>query len=186
MIWDLLSPGKKANQELEASWDHLADVDAALAYQAICRLIAHPKETVAFLGSKLKPAAVDFKRIDRYIRELDDNNFDVRKTAREELGKMEEAPEPKLRQVLAGKPSLEMRRRVEELLKEIARNKLEPSAQQLRPVRAAEVLEHIGTPEAKEIVDRLAQGAPGLRLTEEAKGSLERMKKKEIKSLEGH
>jgi outer membrane protein assembly factor BamB len=182
LIWDLLSPGKKANQELEGSWDHLADVDAALAYQAICKLIAHTNETVAFLGSKLKPAAVDFQRIDRYIRELDDNNFDVRKTAREELGKMEEAPEPKLRQVLAGKPSLEMRRRVEELLKEIARNKLEPSAQQLQPVRAVEVLEHIGTPEAKEIVDRLAQGAPGLRLTEEAKSSLERLKKKESES----
>jgi hypothetical protein len=182
LIWDLLSPGKKASEELETSWDHLANADAALAYQAVCELIAHPKEALALLGSKLKPAIVDFQRIDRYIRELDDNNFEVRKTAREELSKMEEAPEPKLRQVLTGKPSLEMRRRVEELLKEITRNKLEPSAQQLQPIRAIEVLEHIATSEAKEIVDRLAQGGPGLRLTEEAKGSLERMKKKAIKS----
>jgi hypothetical protein len=185
LIWDLLSSGKKASEELETSWDHLANSDAVLAYQAVCKLIAHPKEAVAILGSKLKPATVDFQRIDRYIRELDDNNFDVRKTAREELSKMEEAPEPKLRQALTGKPSLEMRRRVEELLKEIAHNKLEPSAQQLQPIRALEVLEHIATPEAKEIIDRLAQGGPGLRLTEEAKGSLERMKKKAIKAPQG-
>ena len=54
MIWDLLSPGKKAGQpspatdekQLEATWDHLADADAGRAYQAVCTLIAHPKETV--------------------------------------------------------------------------------------------------------------------------------------------
>jgi HEAT repeat protein len=141
-------------------------------------LIAQPKETVQFLDTRLKPVVVDFQQIDRFIRNLDDNSFDVRKTATEELGKMEEAPEPKLRQILAGKASLEIRRRVEDLLKEIDRNKREPSPQQLQLPRAVEVLEHIGTPEAKVILERLTQGTPGLRLTEDAKASLERMTKK--------
>jgi len=185
LMWDLLSPGKKASEsptsnskELEAAWDRLADSDAGRAYQAACILIAHPKETVRLLEIKLKPVVVDFQQIDKFIRDLDDNNFDRRKTATDELGKMEEAPEPKLRQILAGKPSLEIRRRVEDLLKEIDRNKREPSPQQLQLLRAVEVLEHIGTPEAKDILARLAQGTPGLRLTHDAKGSLERMTKK--------
>ncbi len=185
LIWDLLSPGKKAtesptsnSQELETLWNRLADSDASRAYQAVCTLIAHPKETVQFLDTRLKPVVVDFQQIDRFIRNLDDNSFDVRKTATEELGKMEEAPEPKLRQILAGKASLEIRRRVEDLLKEIDRNKREPSPQQLQALRAVEVLEHIGTSEAKAILERLAQGTPGLRLTHHAQASLERFTKK--------
>ena len=121
--------------------------------------------------------SVDFQQIDRYIRELDDNSFEVRKTATEELSKMEDVPEEKLRKVLAAKPSLEIRRRIDEILQEIERNKLEPSGRQLQPVRATEVLEHIGTPEAKDILARLIQGTPGLRLTEEAKSSLDRLGK---------
>jgi WD40 repeat protein len=192
LIWDLVRPGKKSGssaleeKELQAAWDRLADADAAKAYQAVCTLIAHPKETVQYVGAHLKPITVDFQQIDRYIRELDDNSFEARKTATEELTKMEEVPEVKLRNVLAGKPSLEIRRRVEEILKEIERGKLEPSGRHLQPVRAVEVLEHIGTPEARSILSQLTQGTPGLRLTEEAKGSLERMKKKESMSSEGH
>jgi hypothetical protein len=194
IIWDLLTPGKKAGQPsaaidekvLEATLDHLADSDAGKAYQAVCTLIAHPKETVQFLDTRLKPVSVDFQQIDRYIRDLDDNSFEARKTATEELTKMEEVPEARLRTVLAGKPSLEIRRRVEEILKEIERGKLEPSGRHLQPVRAVEVLEYIGTTEARSILSQLTQGTPGLRLTEEAKGSLERIKKKETKSSEGH
>lgn len=193
LIWDLLSSGKKAGQSttatdgkvLETTWDHLADPDAAKAYQAVCTLIAHPKETVQFLETKLKPVVVDFQQIDRYIRDLDDNNFDVRKTATEELGKMEDVPEAKLRQAIANKPSLEIRRRVDEILKEIERGKLEPSGKHLQPVRAVEVLEHIGTPEADAILSRLTNGTPGLRLTEEAKVSVERIKKKRTKASAG-
>ena len=170
---------------METLWKRLADSDASRAYQAACTLIAHPKETVRFLDTRLKPVVVDFQQIDKFIHDLDDNSFDRRKTATDELGKMEEAPEPKLRQILAGKASLEIRRRVEDLLKEIDRNKREPSPQQLQPLRAVEVLEHIGTPEANDILARLAQGTPGLRLTEDAKASLERLKKKPIKASEG-
>jgi WD40 repeat protein len=190
LIWDLVSPGKKLGpstleeKELQAIWGGLADADAGKAYQAICTLITHPKETVQYLKAHLKPVKVDFQQIDRYIRDLDDNSFEARKTATDELTKMEEVPEAKLRTVLAGKPSLEIRRRVEEILKEIERGKLEPSGRHLQPVRAVEVLEHIGTPEARSILSQLTQGTPGLRLTEEAKGSLERLKKKEIKTLE--
>jgi hypothetical protein len=38
-----------------------------------------------------------------------------------------------------------------------------------------EVLEHIGTPEAREVLKALAKDAPDARLTREAKAALERL-----------
>jgi hypothetical protein len=61
-----------------------------------------------------------------------------------------------LRNVLEGKPSLELKSRVEKLLE-----KLEslPPADQLRLLRAVEVLEYIGTAEARQLLESLGQGA---------------------------
>ena len=44
-------------------------------------------------------------------------------------------------------------------------------------LRALEVLERIGTPEARQILLSLAKGAPEAALTQEAKASLERLGK---------
>jgi hypothetical protein len=42
-------------------------------------------------------------------------------------------------------------------------------------LRALEVLEHIATPEAQQVLKTLATGAPEARLTQEAKASLARL-----------
>jgi hypothetical protein len=42
-------------------------------------------------------------------------------------------------------------------------------------LRAIEVLEHIGTPEARQVLDTLARGAAVARVTQEAKASLKRL-----------
>jgi hypothetical protein len=41
-------------------------------------------------------------------------------------------------------------------------------------VRAIELLECLGTPEARALLERLAAGASGARLTQEAKAALDR------------
>ena len=48
----------------------------------------------------------------------------------------------------------------------------------LRSLRAIEVLEHIATPEARQLLARLADGAPGAWQTREAKAALERLERK--------
>jgi hypothetical protein len=63
---------------------------------------------------------------------------------------------------------------LEELL---AKPKVLRSGEELRGVRAVEALEHIGTAEAREVLQTLADGAPA-RLTREAKASLERLAKR--------
>jgi hypothetical protein len=47
-----------------------------------------------------------------------------------------------------------------------------------REVRAVEVLERIGTPEAIEVLRKLAGGVPDAVLTHESKAAIERLKKR--------
>ena len=84
------------------------------------------------------------------------------------------AAKPALRKVLAGNPSLELRRRVEPIVKKLDSWQASSPAMQ-REWRAVEVLELLGTPEARKLLQKLAQGLPDARLTQEAKASLERL-----------
>ena len=107
------------------------------------------------------------------IADLDDERFAVREKATTELEKLGKEIEPALHKALQGKPSLEVRRRIDRLLEKL--ESAAPSPEQLRLLRALEVLEHIGTPEARELLRTLAKGASGARLTQEAKASLDRL-----------
>ena len=85
---------------------------------------------------------------------------------------MGEQIEPALRRVLEGKPSLEVRGRVQAILDALGGV---PPAGTLRTLRAIRALERVGTPEARRILRTLADGAAGARETREAKAALERL-----------
>lgn len=53
------------------------------------------------------------------------------------------------------------------------------SPDSIRTLRAVEVLEYIGSPEGKKVLQTLAAGAEGARVTREAKASLDRLNKRE-------
>jgi hypothetical protein len=96
----------------------------------------------------------------------------VRQKAAEELERLGEAVQPALEQERE-RPgaSAELRRQTDSLLEALRT----PSGNRFRELRALEVLEHIGTPEAKRSLQKLAQGAAESRLTQEAKVALRRM-----------
>jgi hypothetical protein len=85
---------------------------------------------------------------------------------------------PALRAALQGKPSLELRRRAQQLLDELDTATL--SGERLRGVRAVAVLEHIGSAEARKLLDTLASGAPEALRTQEAKAALARLRSKRV------
>jgi hypothetical protein len=78
-----------------------------------------------------------------------------------------------LRDALKNKPPLEVASRIEKLLERIERGILPP--EQLRAHRAVRVLEQLGTPEAKQVLETLTKGAPEGWLTREAKQALKRL-----------
>jgi hypothetical protein len=168
-------PARVAPQQAQALWEELASSDARKAYQAMCALIQAPCQAVPVLREKLKAVPpVDRKHIDSLLKDLESKSFNVRQKAMQSLEKLHDLAEPALREILAGKPSLEMRQRVEQLLKKVE----VLSGESLRGVRAVETLEYIGTPEARQVLEALAAGAPEARLTREASESLQRLKKR--------
>jgi hypothetical protein len=162
-------------KNLEDLWDDLGRLDAAKGYQATWLLTDVPEQAIALFKPRLRPAAA--VPIDRWIAELDDKVFAVRQKATADLASHVEQAEPALRRALTRYPSLEATRRIERLLKQFSTGDIVPSTDLVRTVRAIEVLERIGTAEARAILANLARGAPDAWVTREARGSLERLAK---------
>ena len=185
LIWDVAGvtarQGKLRAQvdasEVAAAWKDLASADAKVAYRSIRLLIEAPERSVPLLRERLRPApAPDAKRIEQLLRGLDSNRFTERENASKELERLADVAAPALRKLLAGNPSLEVRRRAEELLA-MAEGPVSRS-QLLRALRSVEALEHIGTADAQALLKDLAKGAAEARLTQEAKASLDRLAKR--------
>jgi RNA polymerase sigma factor (sigma-70 family) len=177
LIWDL-TPGlrrlkafeSRDSRDLPQLWSDLADKDAAKAHAAIWAIIAAQDKAMRLLKDRLKPIeTVDPRRIRRLVADLDSGEFAVRDAATKELEQIGEQADPLLRETLEKKPTLEVRRRIEGLL---ARPRFVLAGESLRGVRAIQVLEHLGTTEARTLLRNLANGAAGARLTEEARQAL--------------
>ena len=160
-------------QDLERCWGELASTDGAAAYRAMGQLAVAPREAVPFLDERLRPVAgAPRRRIARLIGDLGSEHYAVRDKAQRELERLHDLAEEELNRALAAGPTLELRRRIDGLL---AKLDLLNSPEQLRALRAMEVLENIGTSEAQRVLRRLAGGAPAARQTREARASLERL-----------
>lgn len=181
LVWQLPSSMGQPTRRLERGairrlWDDLSSDDAARAYQAILNLAQSPGEVVSFLDQHLQSVAVpDQKRIVQLIKDLDDGRYAVRSKAEAELEKLGELAETNLKMALADKPSLEARQRIEYLLSRLRGPISTPRL--LQSIRAVEVLERIGSPEARRLLEQLAQGAPAARLTQDAGAALTRLRK---------
>jgi WD40 repeat protein len=159
-------------EECKSLWTDLAGADAAKAYKAIRAFSAAPAQTASFLGERLRPArSAKKEEVDRLIAELDSDDFQVREKAASELEELGGTVGPALRQVIAGRPSAEVRARVNRLLEKLAT----PAPELLRNLRALEALEAVGGAEARQVVERIAKGAAEARLTRDAKAALARL-----------
>jgi len=179
-VWDVTRFTKRHRKiltpqatDLESSWKELAD-DAAAGYRAIGRMVSSPDSALSLLRKYLRPAvALDAKQVARLVRDLDSDRFQAREQATKEFEELGEIAIPALQKALVDNPPLEVKRRLAELMDKL--NTSNPSGQTVRQIRAVEVLETIGSPEACELLKTLAGGAPPARLTQEAAAALRRL-----------
>jgi hypothetical protein len=174
-VWDLRRqvrplPGDNAN----ALWTNLTGADAGLALRAVETLAANPAKAVPLLRDKLH-AVPDFRaHLTDLVRQLGDDEFEVRERASKQLGDIGPDAGPALRHALANNMSQEVRQRAAELLKRI------PASAAVRPTpteaRAVEVLERANTPEAREVLAALAAREQDSPLKREAAAALARLR----------
>ncbi len=174
LIWSAvpsISPATTA--DLSRLWEDLAGSDAVLAYAAHWRLAQAGDSTLQFLRKQLQPEkAASAEETRSLLADLDSGEFRRREAAAARLRELGSRAAGAMRAALKSGPTLETRRRIEEVLKALDEP---PTGQTLRVVRAVAVLERIGTAEARALLKELAGGDSEARMTREAKGSLERL-----------
>jgi WD40 repeat protein len=186
LVWDVKHltraarpPAKDLSpKQLDALWADLAAAQGRKAHAAVSSLIGAEAKAVAFLKVRLRPVPEpDSKAVLRLVAQLDAEEFAVREAARKELEKFGAVIDPILRKALEGKPSPEARGRIRALL-DTPRQVIQ-SPEELRIARAIQVLEAVGTPEAREPLASLAKGAPAALSTQWAKAALARLDRRQ-------
>jgi WD40 repeat protein len=185
-IWDVpgmdhpsrTRTGMLSAEKAREMWDLLSSDDGPKAFQTVLALAASPKEAVEVARKQLKEqTGVTEKEIAKMIEELDSEEFDVREKATQKLIGLGKAAEEAVRKALANQPTAEAKARLEQILKK-STGGAAYNPELAHAIRAVEVLERIGTPEAQAVLEEAAKGPQSARLTTEAQAALERLHKK--------
>jgi hypothetical protein len=176
LVWDVTRwrPGGKVTdgKALAGLWEDLGMDDPKVIYAAVCRGVAGGDAAVARLKRDLAPApAVDAENVAGLVRQLDSDEFAQREKATEALAGLGPPAEAALRAALGKARSADVRRRLGRVLREY-------EAEQRRLGHAVELLEMIGTKEARRLLVDLSKGVSGSRLTQAAQAALERLEKR--------
>jgi WD40 repeat protein len=178
LLWKLPKddelPATLSQEEAAAFWQALAGDDAARANRALTGLAAAPAQALPLIKERFptewkKPRA---EQVARWIVELDDDSFKVRERAERALADAGADIVAELRKALANNPTVEAKKRLDGLI-----NRLNGGGgpERLRSLRAIEVLERIGTAQAKELLRELSRKSLPADLDDEIRASLRRL-----------
>jgi hypothetical protein len=178
LVWDLAGLIAERTPVHEAPgpdlWRQLSDENSGKAFEAQRWLLQRSADPVTVLRGHVAPVApAESALLARLIKGLDHDRYDIRERSRAQLEKLGDRAMGAIMQALQKPASLEAAR----LLHQI-QNKL---ASDWPPVdltggRAIEVLEHLATPDARQLLEELASGMPEARITQQAKRALARMR----------
>jgi WD40 repeat protein len=182
LVWDVAAafegPRPAAGltpSDLDRLWSDLAGLDGPRAYRAVWALAAAPRQSVPAARARLSALlGVESGRVAQLIAQLDDNSFAVRERATKALEDLLPWAEPALRRTLARPPSLEVQRRIEQILA-TATDRLPARQQRLRLLRVIDFLERAATSEARRCLEGVAAGAPDPDVKREARVALDRL-----------
>jgi WD40 repeat protein len=180
LLWSAMPPAlplPERWQDDDHLWRELAGSSAA-AYRVIGPLIAHPERAFKLFEKRLEPPpSVDAAGIQKDIKNLGSESYPQREAAVQRLRGVGQRVLPALLETLKDPGSLEVKRRLEGIVKDIDPR---PSAEELRRLRGILALEMIGTPEALSLLRRLAQGDPGPDSTRHARAAVARLEAQAI------
>lgn len=170
LVWDVTGrAGRKGPPDCpERLWERLGKEDGAV--QAVFDLAEAP-DALKVLGRRLKPlAAPPVRELEEALDGLGSDDYETRQKATAALLKFGPGAIPALRRNLLPREGVEVYRGVKDVLE-----KLELSEETARHRRAVWALELMSTPAARALLKKLAGGAGGAPLTEEAKAALGRV-----------
>jgi WD40 repeat protein len=166
-------PGVWRPERFEALWPALRE-GAQTAYQAMADLHAGGDACVRLIDASLPPpTAKDIETLQQSIEDLDSRDFQTREKATERLKAMGRNIETHLAERIARPADLELKRRLTALSEWSQNVGIRPN--ELQAQRAIYVLEQIGTPQARGVLDRLAKGHPHEWTTQSARAALKRL-----------
>src|SRR5262249_22747959 len=176
LLWDLprppARPGRLMAKEVESLWDDLAGSDAARAWLAVWRLADAPQDVQPFLAARLRPVpAAPAELTRKLLADLDSPSFGRREEALKRLKALGPAADPALQAALRAGPSLEQKKRIEQVLAALA-EPVPPTAEELRSLRAVAVLGPARTAAARRLLEELAGGVGTAHLTRAARAAL--------------
>ncbi len=138
------------------------------------RWCARPEQSLPLLREQvaaLRPV-VSRTPVNRLIAQLGSDQFEERQRASKILRRLGKVARKEILQALQAGPALDLERQLRDILEEIEEGW---SKEELRQLRLVEVLERLGSPEARQVLLTLAGGAGSERVGESARSALRRL-----------
>jgi WD40 repeat protein len=180
LLWDLTGPPEKTGPlsptDLTEQWAVLDLAGAKPAERAMRKLAARPAESVPYLAGQVKPAPASEatpELLAKLIADLDAPRFAVREAASQ---KLERLGNPARAAVVEALKRTDLAAEVRERLEKLKVKLDQPTSldEWVRPLRAIEVLERVGSPEAVAHLKVVAGGGDAA-TTRAAKAALGRL-----------
>jgi hypothetical protein len=172
-LWnDLFKDDTQFDQILTGSFRVLRTQEYYIT-QAMTSLVFHGDVTVAWLRKKIGPP-FDLKNIPQLIDDLESEQFQKRAQAKRELEQRGQLARPFLERALKNNPPAETKKQVESLLNKLHQTE---ATYELTQLRIIDVLEHINTKAARDLLQLIADGKYDPAYAGEAKAALKRIAK---------
>lgn len=161
-------------RQLDRLWAELASGFADTGYRSVYALSHSPSESVPYLEAHLQPAKIPERAtLQAWLDGLDSPLYAARARSATALDEAGDIVRPALRKALADDPSPEKRERLKQLL--AASEHWASGPGRVRQWRAVMALEQANTEASRQLLRKLAGGAPEHWLTREAMTSLKRL-----------
>ncbi len=181
LVWDVpekpLAPGpaEAVVTGFDEAFRLLGATDAGQAQRGLDYLYRRPAEAAKQIADRVPaPVATPAATLAKHLADLENDDFPTREAATKALAEAGGEAGALLRATVEKTTNAEVRKLANELLGKLEAPAAKPA--DLRALRAIEVLEGLGTPDARALLEKWASGPAGHRVTAEAAAALARVK----------